>query len=145
MACIICLVAISRSSSERWARRSARPAWGDGGAGGLPTPAALHLLTRSCCMALESLAASVEEDEAAQDTCSTSSRADIKRTFPDMTECKKERKTRETSHLCQHSKTWCTKTEGTTWSVCVCVWRQQCLTLAVPSERVLWILLYDWN
>lgn len=127
MTCMICLVTISRSSSERCARRSARLVWSNWGVSGLPMPAALRLLARSCCITPES-PASVEEEEAAQDTSSTSSRVDIKMTFPVMTKWRRRRK-REISQLCQHSKAPCTKREGLP-EVCVCL----CVKAAVSND-----------
>lgn len=154
MACMICLVTISRSSSERCVRRSARPAGSDGGAGVLPTLAAHRLLASSCCITSEWPAPEEEgeeEEETAQDASSTSSKLDSSVTFPDMTECKRRPKRRNKHHSCADIHRHGGQNERVylrcvcvcaLLCVCVCVSRQQRPMVAVNSDLVLHILLY---
>lgn len=88
IACIICLVIISRSSSDRCARLSIRAEWAWGAASCLRAePLAACLLARSLCSLLVSVAAPAAEDsgeEAAAHRSSATSSANSTRTFPDM-------------------------------------------------------------
>lgn len=91
IACIICFVAISRSSSVRCARLSTRAMWAWGAGCCLPLKSlALSLLARSRCSASVSVASPGEE--AALDTSSATNSADITITFPDMSVYRKGKK-----------------------------------------------------
>lgn len=101
IACIICFVAISRSSSVRCARLSTRAMWAWGAGCCLPLKSlALSLLARSRCSASVSVASPGEE--AALDTSSATNSADITITFPDMSVYRKGRKKK--GYICSKCK-----------------------------------------
>lgn len=85
IACIICLVIISRSSIERCARRSTRAEWVRGAWLCLPAESfAISCLARSCLRTFVSSVSPVSVGEAAPDTSRATSSANTTKTFPDI-------------------------------------------------------------
>lgn len=88
IACITCLVIISRSLSDRCARLSVRAEWVWGATSCLRADSlAACLWARSCCSLLVTSASPAAEDsgeEAAADRSSAASSANTTRAFPDM-------------------------------------------------------------
>lgn len=87
IACIICLVIISRSSSDRCARLSTRAETARGAGSCLPPKSStFSLFARSCCSALV-----FAGEDAALDSSRATSSANTTRTLPDMSVDKKKK------------------------------------------------------
>lgn len=79
---MICLVIISRSSSDRWARLSTRT-----------SGFIVSFRARSFCRTLDAVASPAAGEEAASDASCSSNRPNTRTSFPDMSEQRKERRT----------------------------------------------------
>lgn len=136
---MICLVTISRSSSERCARLSMRAVRAPGDGCSL-TLGSLSVLARSRCSAPASLASAREE--AALDTSSAANTAHITRTFPDMSEHKRET---QLSYIRAKWNVLKAEQEDLPDGCVKAVWAESsrirgCLMFVVHGEQVLWLL-----